>query len=85
MNDPFKSQNSQLDSPGRDGFEITPSDSADLTAVPRSLYIGGQGDVSVVMLSGAELIFSGAVGILPISVVKVKASGTTASGIVGIL
>lgn len=85
MNDPFKSQNSQLDSPGRDAFIITPSDSDDLQTVPRSLYIGTQGDISVVMVSGAEIIFGDAVGILPIAVSKVKVTGTTASNIVGIL
>lgn len=61
---------------------VTPSDSADLTYVSRGLYVGGQGDVSVVTRGGQTVTFVGAVGLLPVRVSRVRATGTTATDIV---
>jgi hypothetical protein len=55
---------------------VTPSDTDDLVAVSRALYIGGAGDVVVTMLGGGDVTFKAVpVGtILPIRVSRVKAA-----------
>ncbi len=67
---------------------ITKSDSTDLTASKiRALWIGGAGDVAVIAFndSAAVTISSVPAGtILPISVVKVMSTNTTASSMVGL-
>lgn len=74
--------------PGRRLVAITPDDDDELTQPPRALYIGGAGDVAVVAIDdSAPVVFTAvpAGTILPVSVVKVRATGTTASDIVAIL
>jgi len=69
--------------PGHAGAPVTPSDSA--TIYFRALYIGTAGSVTVDMAGGGtSILFANAQGILPISVTKVYATGTTATGIVGL-
>ena len=71
--------------PASHAFEVQPSDSEQLPEIPRALYIGTGGDLAVVMKSGAEVtlqVFAGAT--VAIRVRQVKATGTTADGIVGL-
>jgi hypothetical protein len=73
------------DGPSVDGGAVTPSDSTDLSPLPRALYIGGDGNVSVDTFGGTEsLIFNGAKAgsIIPMAVRRVNATGTTATNIV---
>ncbi|MFK7941611.1 MAG: hypothetical protein AB8B85_01660 [Paracoccaceae bacterium] len=73
------------DGPSVDGATITPNDSADLSPLPRALYIGGAGNVSVDTFGGTEsLVFVGAQAgsIIPMAVRRVNATGTTATDIV---
>lgn len=71
--------------PASHAFAITPSDSATIQG-SRSLWIGGAGSVAVQMQSGATVTFAGvSPGILPIAVSKVLATGTTATGILGLI
>ena len=62
---------------------VTPSDSTDIE-VCRGLYIGGAGNAAVIMANGDEVIFTGLqAGVLyPISVTRVKSTGTTATNII---
>ncbi len=64
---------------------VTPSDSTEL-APCRALYVGGAGNVAVVMKGGASVTFTGATAgsILPIRVTKVMSTNTTATAIVAI-
>ena len=66
---------------------MTPSDTAGLSATA-ALYIGGAGDVAVVMAgpTHAAVTFKAIpVGtVLPVSVVAVKATGTTATNILAL-
>lgn len=64
---------------------VTASDSTVLSGV-RSLYIGGAGDVVATPVSGPDVTFTAvpAGTILPIGPIKVKATGTTATGIVAL-
>jgi len=73
---------------------VTPSDDSDVTAPTRlstpekclgfrALYIGVSGDVVVPNSDGTDVTFySVPVGFLPVQGLRVKSTGTTASGIV---
>lgn len=64
------------------GFAVTPSDTTVFDSTHRALYVGGAGDVKVRMVrDGTTLTFSAvpAGTILPVSVDKVFATGTTAT------
>ena len=64
---------------------ITPSDSTTFKQ-SRGLYIGGAGNVAVTMADGTAMTFNAlAVGVVhPLSVIQVKATGTTATNIVAL-
>lgn len=66
------------------GGAITPSDTAD--NFWESIFVGGAGNVTVVTPFGDTVEFTApAAGfVLPIRVVKVKATGTTATNLVGL-
>lgn len=73
--------------PAEDAFVITPNDDEELSYVTRALYVGGEGDVCVVMAKGTEpIIFPGMAGGYehPLRVRKVLATGTTATGLRGL-
>jgi len=65
---------------------VTPNDSADLSETARGIYVGGEGDVSVVTAGGSSVTFSAiAAGtVLPVIVARVMATGTTATDIVAL-
>lgn len=68
-------------------WAITPNDGADLDLITRALYVGGAGDVSVILRddSGAVTLVAVPAGsLLPIRVKRVRATGTTATSIVGL-
>ncbi|MCY4333174.1 MAG: hypothetical protein OXC60_00675 [Litoreibacter sp.] len=73
-------------SPARNGEQVSPSDSTDLSQVSRALYIGQGGDLNVVMADGATILFEAVPGgsLLPVRAERVTASGTSASGIVAL-
>jgi hypothetical protein len=87
MVDRFQDFSKSLNGPASHGFSVTPSDGVDLPEVTRGLYVGGEGTLSVVLQSGAEvqLINLGKASLLPLRVARVKATGTTATGIVGLV
>jgi len=67
--------------PASNGEAVSTSDVYELTYVSRGLYVGGAGDVAVVLKGGQTLVFSGvpAGTILPVRAKQVKATGTTAT------
>lgn len=70
----------------RGGVAITPSDSV-IIAPTRGLFIGGAGNVTVDFVDGTSnvLLTGPEVGtVLPLSVVRVRATGTTATAIVAL-
>lgn len=83
MDDKFSSHNSGLESPATDAFLIAPNDASDLAVKPRVLYIGGEGDVRVLM-RGVDITFENASGILPIRPDRVFVTNTTATNIIGL-
>lgn len=85
--DHFSSTDS-VTSPSRDWFAIAPSDSADLSFIPKAIYVGTGGDLVVSSSrTNSEVVFrsvpSGA--ILDIRPTSVKETGTTAADLVGLI
>lgn len=77
----------ELDFPAQNAFIVIKSDSADLEAESRGLYIGGAGTLKVDMIgTGEGITFSGvtAGSVLPIRVSKVYSTGTTATAIIAL-
>lgn len=86
MPDRFASFVPGLESPATHGFAITPADGTDLAETTRALYVGVGGAVALVLASGAELVLTGVPGgaLLPLRVKRIKATGTSASALVGL-
>lgn len=65
---------------------VTTSDSANFANVARGLYIGGAGNVSVLMPDDTTVVFNGAVAgsIIPVRAKRVNATGTSATNIVAL-
>lgn len=78
----FRSANATA--PAHGAVSVTPSDSTTLVTT-RSIYIGVSGDVAVQMADGQIITFVGVpVGIFPLQVDKVLATGTTATNIIAL-
>jgi hypothetical protein len=84
--DNFAEYRTGLDSPGEDGFDITPNNDNDLPQVTRALYITGAGDVRFTTRKGTTLTWSFPANYLfTMRVSRVHVTGTTATGIKGIV
>lgn len=71
--------------PATHAFAITPSDGVDLSNWALALYVGGGGDVKVDTWGGETVTFANVQpGVLPVRVKRVYATGTTATGLVGL-
>ncbi len=72
--------------PASNAAAVTPSDSVSLTDVTRWLYVGGTGNVVVIMADGTIVTFTAveAGTLLPIRVSQVMATDTTATNIVAL-
>jgi hypothetical protein len=84
--DYFDNRLASLDSPASAASAIVPSDTVDLAVVPRALYCTGDGNVRVTMRDGGSPVTLPIVaGVpLPVRIRRVWATGTTATGIVGV-
>lgn len=82
--DHFGDQRGNLHAPAWGAAAVTPHDTNELPIYSRQLYIGGAGNVEVVMVSGETVIFPSvpAGTELAIRCKIVKASGTSATDIV---
>lgn len=86
MPDRFSAHAAGLTAPASHAFAATAHDSTELNEVTRALYVGGAGSLALVMESGAAVTLSGAGGrLLPLRVRQVKATGTTATALVGLV
>ena len=87
MPDRYKNHAGSVDGPAVDGFAIAPSDGTPLAETTRALYVGGTGDLTLVLAGGTELAFANvpAGALLPVRATAVKATGTTATNLVGLL
>lgn len=75
------------ESPASRAFAITPSDSTDLTTVTRSLYVGSGGNLSVILVGDTSAVtFTNiAAGYHPLRIKRVRSTGSTATGLVGLI
>lgn len=82
MTNPFVGRTPSLNGPARDIEPVSPDDNTDLPTVAVALYVETGGAVTMTTISG---ITRSAVvadfAILPVGVMRVHATGTTASGI----
>lgn len=72
--------------PAENAIAVTPDDDTDLEFTTRAVLIGGGGDIEVVMAgAGNTVVMTVADGaFLPIRVSRIKATNTTATGIVAL-
>ena len=72
--------------PAAGALSVTPNDSTNLAIASRGLYIGVQGNVAVEMMLGGVVTFLAvpAGTVLPIQVVKVMNTDTTATSIIAL-
>ena len=86
MKDRFSDHSTGLTSPAEDAVAITPDDEADLGQAPRALYVGGSGSLRAVLVSGNTVDFTDlkAGMVYPFRLRRILASGTTATGLVGL-
>ncbi|WPZ23565.1 hypothetical protein T7987_17825 (plasmid) [Sulfitobacter faviae] len=68
------------------GFDVTPSDAADLPQMTRGVMVAYVGDLAVVLKSGDAVTLPAlSPGVIyPIHIARVLATGTTATGIKGL-
>lgn len=78
----------RLSDPAASAAVITPSDTVDLATVPKAIYIGVTGDVTVTLArdpDGTNVLFKAVpVGWLPVRPKRVWATGTTATNMVAL-
>jgi hypothetical protein len=72
--------------PASNAAAVTPNDSTDLTYTSRALFVGGAGNVAVIMAGGQTVTFTGvtAGALLPVRVSRVLSTGTTATTITAV-
>lgn len=84
MTDRFSTLNDAVNAPSRSVLTVTPNDSAALPVVPKALYVGTGGDVTLRCVDdSADVTFrnvpSG--GLIRARATHVRATGTTAANI----
>jgi hypothetical protein len=90
MADNFYKQKPTLDSVAQDGFAVTSNNTTVFSQPTRAVYVGVAGNIAVTMLgynnSNTALTFVGvpAGTFLPIRVIQIKRTGTTANSILGL-
>ena len=87
MSDPFQSFTDSPVGPARSAVAVEPSDGVPLPRLPKALYVGGGGDVTLRCVdSNADIVLSAvpAGSILPVRALFVRATGTTATAIVAL-
>ena len=68
-----------------DYWTITPSDSTDLAVNVRAIVIAVAGDIKVTRVDGTAVTLTVPAGLLPIRATRVWATGTTATGLTGLV
>lgn len=75
-----------LSDPVGSGAVITPSDATPLASIPKAIYVGVTGDITMMLArDSASVLFKAVpVGVLPVRPLQVFATGTTATNIVAL-
>jgi hypothetical protein len=73
--------------PARLADAITPSDTAVLPTLPKAIYVGGAGNITLRAVdSTADVVLNGVLAgsTIPVRAQFIRATGTTATGLVGL-
>ncbi len=83
--DLFSGHSKGLDAPYDVAEAITPHDTNDLVNITRAIYVGGAGNIAATVGKTDVTFTAVPVGtVLRVRASKVKATGTTATGLVGL-
>lgn len=85
--DNFQTLNDTTGAPSRAPFAVTPNDSAELSIIPKALYVGTGGTVILRGVGGAaDVTFKNVANgqVLDVRAQYVRATGTTAADIVAL-
>ena len=85
MADKFANQSDSTNSPARDCFALVPSDSNVISPIPKGVYVGSGGDVTLRAVdSQADVTYRNLAdgSYLSVRVLYIRATGTTASNMV---
>lgn len=84
--DRFHSNADSPSDPARDAFMIAPHDTAPLDRLPKAILIGGAGSLTLRAVdAGSDIAVAVTAGqIVPVRAAYVRATGTTATQIVGL-
>jgi hypothetical protein len=87
ISDKFQNTQPGLSGPVQGGFDIVPADGADLPEVTRGLMVTSAGDLAVVLKNGDAITLPGLTPgvIYPVRATRVEATGTTATGVKGLV
>jgi hypothetical protein len=88
MTDKFAKQYSVLGGPAKNAFAITPSDTNNLPTASQYIYVGGDGDLTVVLVGDTDPVLFKHVKagtVLPLRATKVLHAGTDATDLVALL
>lgn len=72
--------------PARHAAAVVKSDTVDLANVTKGVWVGGTGDMVVIMANGTTVTITGipAGSLLPICVSRIKSTGTTATNMLAL-
>ena len=85
MSDPFSDFATSLESPASNAYDIVPDDNADIQIITRALNVSAEGTVRITTHLGQIVtLYVAAGGAFPIRARRVWATGTSATGIVGL-
>ncbi len=83
--DTYSPLHGDLSSPARRGYPITPSDASELATLPRAIWVSGAGTLRLRLVEGDDFTITVPAGVLlPLRASQVYATGTTATGLVGL-
>ncbi len=88
MSDPYTSVPDSLIAPARHAFQVTPQDNVDLSLPAKALYVGSAGDISLRAVGSSTPVLLRNVpngSVLAIRVAEIRATGTTATDIIGLI
>jgi len=84
--DLFSAEKIELDAPSEQAFAITPDNNNDLQLVTRGLYVGGAGDINMIMAGdSAPVLRKNCIAgmVYPWRVKRVLSDNTTATNLIG--
>lgn len=75
-----------LTSPATSAASVTPDDTLPLKCTSRAIYVGNTGDISVEMKDGQIVDFVNVQGgtVLAVRAIRIRQTGTTATGVVAL-